>query len=220
MREIPDRRESSTVFEEGWVTWKKGRVKGRKKKVWTLADIWIDQVHLLKSSDEVVLHVSIKRRCEGGGRKVSGNEVTNLDERQLLESSHRNVVIFQLQIVEHGIGEKSVRGGSDFVVDGRGIVVVVVEVVVTKVGEDTSEGGITVREKRRIGVARDASMLHHVSSINERNLTLIISSGNVAKASRPWYGGPLVFLMISRLDIGATQWILYTSSLVHNIRRS
>jgi hypothetical protein len=174
MREIPDRRESSTVFEEGWVTWKKGRVKGRKKKVWTLTDIWIDQVHLLKSSDEIVLHVSIERGCKGDGRRVSGNEITHFDEWQLLESSHRNVIIFQLQIGEHGIGEKIVRGGRDFVVDGRGVVVVV-EVVVTKVGGDTSETGVTLREKRRIDGARDSSMLHHVSGIKEWNLTLVIS---------------------------------------------
>jgi hypothetical protein len=106
------------------------------------------------------------------------NEGTNLDKRQLLKSSHRNI-FFQLQIDKDGIGEKSVRGGSDLVVDYRVVVVVVVvvvevEVVVTEVGEDTSESGIALREKGKVGDARDASKLHHVSDINEGDLTLII----------------------------------------------
>jgi hypothetical protein len=100
------------------------------------------------------------------------NEGTNLDKRQLLKSSHRNI-FFQLQIDKDGIGEKSVRGGSDLVVDYR-VVVVEVEVVVTEVGEDTSESGIALREKGKVGDARDASKLHHVSDINEGDLTLII----------------------------------------------
>jgi hypothetical protein len=148
-------------------------VKKGEKKVWALTDDRIDQVHLIESSDEIVLHVSIKRRCDGGRRKVSVNERTNLDKRQLLKSSHRKV-FFQLQIGKDGIGEKSVRGGSDLVVDHRVVVVVEVEVVVTEVGEDTSESGIALREEGKVGDARYASMHHHVSGINESDLTLII----------------------------------------------
>jgi hypothetical protein len=171
-REKPDRRERSTVFEEGRVMWKEGWVKRGEKKVWALTDDRIDQVHLLESSDEIVLHVSVKWRCDGRRRKVSVNEGTNLDKRQLLKSSHRNI-FFQLQIDKDGIGEKSVRGGSDLVVDYR-VVGVEVEVVVTEVGEDTSESGIALREKEKVDDAWDASKLHHVSGINEGDLTLII----------------------------------------------
>jgi hypothetical protein len=39
---------------------------------------------------------------------------------------------------------------------------------------DRLESRIALRKKRRVGDAGDASMLHHVSSINESSLTLII----------------------------------------------